>query len=102
MPGCAPTGKAAARNRQAIVLARLHHAQAADGVVAAQNHHLHALLTIAIKTQQFLHQRKRHTRFGWHIQLLLLQCHISLVVAADKDRVFLLKIEQRTRGDSDN
>ena len=56
MPRLAPSGKAAARNGQAIVLARLHHAQAADGVVAAQNHHLHALLAVAIKAQQLLHQ----------------------------------------------
>ena len=94
MPRLAATREHATRDRQAVVCAGLHHAQTADGVVATQNHHLDALHAVGVKAQQLLRQRKSHARLGWLFEFLLLQAHISAVIALLEHFVFVFKIKQ--------
>ena len=92
----------AADDGQAVVRGRLHHAQAANRIVARQDHDLHRLVVAGIqrvKSQHFLHQGKRHARLGGQVQALQLQRHVGAVIPLLEEFVFFLKVKQGTAGD---
>ena len=102
------------------MLRRAKHAHARDRVIAREDHHLDTLRRLAIdrrllrtlrrviESQQFFDQRKRHARFGRHVEPFQLQLHVSRIAlgaieqrlrhAFFKDAVFFFKVKQRPRG----
>jgi hypothetical protein len=65
------------------------------GIVARQDHHLHARFAAGIEGQQLVHQREGHARPCRLLQPLQLQLHVGMVVGGLEDAVLLLEIEQR-------
>ena len=84
------------------MLGRAEHAQARDGVVARQDHHLHARRPAAVEAEQLVHQRERHAGPRRLLQARQLQLHVGAIVGGLEDAVLLLEVEQRARRDGDD
>ena len=87
-----------------MMVGRAEGTHAAGGIVARQQHHVHApfVLAGAIEGQQFLDQRHGHAALGRQVQQVQLAGHVGMVVALLEEQVLLLEVEEGAGRDGDD